>query len=73
MYRPGGGIAFRHRLLHLDGAAHRIDDAGEFDEQPVAGSLHDASAMLLDLGVRQFAAQRRQSCMRALFILPHQA
>src|SRR6516165_5786633 len=72
---PGrnGGIAYRHRLLHLDGAAHRIDDAGEFDEQPVAGSLHDASAMLLDLGVRQFAAQRRQGCMCALLVLLHEA
>src|SRR5262249_51530934 len=66
------GIAFGHRLLHLDGTAHCIDDADEFDEQPVAGGLDDASAMLLDFAVSQFAAQRRQSCMRALLVLLHE-
>ena len=33
------GIGFGQRRLHLDGAAKRRDDAGEFDEQPVAGTM----------------------------------
>jgi hypothetical protein len=41
--RTGGGVPLGHRLLHLDRAAHRIDDAGEFDQQPVAGGLDDAA------------------------------
>ena len=32
--------------LHLDGAAHRIDDAGELDQHAVAGGLDDAAAVL---------------------------
>jgi hypothetical protein len=33
------GLAVEHRALHLRGAAHRIDDAGKFRQQPVAGGL----------------------------------
>src|SRR5262249_29886058 len=57
----------------FDGTAHCVDNAGELDEQPVTRGLNDASAMLLDFGVRQFAAQCRQSGMRALLVLPHEA
>src|SRR6266446_4510810 len=46
-------IAQCHFALQFDRARHRIDDAGEFDQQPVAGGLHDAAAMLGDPGVRQ--------------------
>jgi hypothetical protein len=55
----------------LDGAADGIDDAGELDQQP-AGGLDDATAMLSDLGIGQFAAQRGQRSMRALLIRAHQ-
>ena len=50
------GVAFGHAALHLDGAAHRVDDAGEFDEEAVAGGFDDAAAMLDDLRVEQGAA-----------------
>ena len=53
--RRHAGIALRHRALHLDRASHGIDDAGELDEQAVAGGLDDAAAVLGDLGVRQLA------------------
>ena len=43
------GIAPSHLTLHLDGAAHRIDHAVEFNEQAVATRLHDATAVLGDL------------------------
>src|SRR5271157_2679168 len=31
------GIALDHAVLHFDRAPHRVDDAAEFDERPVAG------------------------------------
>ena len=55
------GVALGHLALHLDRAAHRVDDAGELDQQAVAGGLDDAAAMLRDLGIEQFAPQRLQA------------
>ncbi len=37
-------VEIGHRLLRLDRATHRIDDAAEFDQQPVACGLDDAAA-----------------------------
>ena len=48
-------VRFGHRLLPVGGAAQRVDDAGELDEEPVAGGLDDAAAMLGDLRVDQLA------------------
>src|SRR4029077_8905916 len=45
------GIAVDHRPLQLDGAADRIDDAGKFDQHPVAGSLYYPAVVLLDLRI----------------------
>jgi hypothetical protein len=42
--------------------AHRVDDALEFDEHPLAGGLGDATAMLGDFGV---AEDRRIAFSRA--------
>ena len=66
------GVALGHRPLDLDGAAHRIDDAGKLDEQPVAGGLDDAAPMLLDLGIRQLAPDRLQRGERAFLVGTHQ-
>ena len=66
------GVAQRHLALHLDRAAHRVDDAGELDQQAVAGGLDDAAAMLGDLGVDQFAAERLQRRERAFLVRAHQ-
>ncbi len=54
------GIARRHRALHVDGAAHGIDDAGELDQQAVAGGLHQAAAMVGDGGLEKLGAVRRE-------------
>jgi hypothetical protein len=43
--------------LHLDRAAHHVDDAGELDQEPIAGGLDDAPAVLLDLGIGELAPQ----------------
>ena len=66
------GVALRHRALHLDRAAHRVDDAGEFDQQPVARRLDDAALVLLDLGVAEFAPDRAQGRERAFLVPAHQ-
>ena len=42
------GVSLCHLALHFDGATHRVDDAGKLDEQTVARSLDDATAMFLD-------------------------
>ena len=57
MRRSAGdiGIALGHPALHLGGAAQRVDDAGELDQQAVAGGLDDAAAVLGDLRVDQLA------------------
>ena len=74
MRRSAGyiGIAFDHAALDVDGAAHRVDDADEFHQHPVAGGLDDAAAVLGDLGVDQFLAMRFQLSKRALFVNAHQ-
>src|SRR5215813_14126523 len=41
-------------MLDLDGAAQRVDDAGELDQQPVTHGLHQATATLDDLGLEDF-------------------
>jgi hypothetical protein len=43
-------IAQCHFALQRGCAAHRIDDAGDLDQEPVAGRFDDAAAMLGNLG-----------------------
>src|SRR5262249_32092797 len=66
------GVAGDHLLLHLDRAAHRIDDAGELGKEAVAGRLDDATAMLGDFGIAEFTANRPQRRQGALFARAHQ-
>src|SRR5262249_36539431 len=54
------GIASGHRALEIDSTTHRIDDAGEFDQQAIAAGFDGASVMFLDLGVAEVAADRLQ-------------
>ena len=39
------------RALHLNRAAHRIDDAPELDDRAIAGALDDAPVVRGDRGV----------------------
>jgi hypothetical protein len=41
--------------------AHRVDDAGEFDQDAIAGSLDDATAIALDRWIDQLDAQRGEA------------
>jgi hypothetical protein len=56
------GVAFGHCALHSHGVAHRIDDAGEFDQHPVAGRLDDAALMLSDFRVAELTPDPPQRC-----------
>jgi hypothetical protein len=55
-------IAFSQGRLHFGRAAKRFDDAAELDEQPVAGSLDDAAAVLGDFGSRSSRRSVRRRC-----------
>src|SRR5258706_11527222 len=52
------GVTFGHCLLHRDRAAHRVDDAGELDQEPVAGGLDDAAVMAGYFGIDHLGAER---------------
>jgi hypothetical protein len=54
------GIALGHAVLHFDGAAHGVDDAAEFDQSAVPGSLHKAAVMHGGRWIDQVATQRPQ-------------
>ena len=62
------GVAFDHRVLQFNGAAHRIDNAAEFDDAAVAGALDDAAVMDGDRGVDQVAAKRSKPGEDAIFV-----
>ena len=66
------GIALDHPALNVDGAAHGVDDADEFDQHAVAGGLDDTAAVLGDLWIDQFLAMRFQLAERAFFVGAHQ-
>ena len=70
--RRDAGVPLGHRLLHRDRAAHRIDDAGKFDQQAVTGGLDDTAAVLGDLRIEKLAAQRLEAFERAFLVRPHQ-
>ncbi len=58
--------------LDLDGAFHRIHNAGELRQHAITGGVHEAPAVLLDAGVNDFAiGGKRMQCR--LFIFPHEA
>ena len=78
----GAAVASRHPIglaradcargvdtLQLDRTAQRVDNASEFDEEPVAGRFDNAAAML-DFGIDRFATQHHQRGVGALSSSP---
>jgi hypothetical protein len=59
-------------VLDFDRAAHRVDDAWEFDQQAVAGGLDDTAVVLGDFRIDKLAAQCFEAFERAFLIRPHQ-
>ena len=61
-------IALYHAVLHLDGAAHSVDHAAEFDETAVTGALDHAAMMHGDGRIDQIAPEHPQPCQRAVLV-----
>jgi hypothetical protein len=61
-----------HPALHGDGATDGIDDRGELDQQAIAGGLADASAVLVDERIDQFAAVGFESGEGVFLVGAHQ-
>jgi hypothetical protein len=61
-----------HLVLQLDRAAHRINDAGEFGQEPVAGRLDNPATMLRDLEIAQLAPDRFERRERGLLVHAHE-
>jgi hypothetical protein len=59
--RRDTSVPLGHPLLHFDRAAHRVDDAGKFDQDAVAGGLDDPAVVLGDLRIEELAAQRLEA------------
>jgi hypothetical protein len=66
------GVSLCHFALHIDGVTHRIDDAGEFEQQAVAHRFDDAAALFLYFGVGQLASERLQPCKHSLLVGAHE-
>jgi hypothetical protein len=50
------GIALRHTALLGDGTPSRVHGAGELDQNSIAGSFNNASAVLRDHWLEKFTA-----------------
>ena len=56
-FRRQADVALDHAGLHLECAAHGVDDATKLDDRAVAGALDDAAVMGGDGGVDEVAAE----------------
>ena len=72
MRRSGGSGALLLAIAACISAAQRVDDAGELDQEAVAGGLDDAALVLGDLRIEELAAQLLEAFERALLVCPHQ-
>jgi hypothetical protein len=61
-------IAFDHRVLHFDGATHRVDHGTELDQSAVPRALDDAPIVDRDRRIDQITAQRAQACEGAVLV-----
>ena len=62
------GVALDHRVLNLDGAAHRVDHAAELDNCAVSGALDHAAVMDGDGRIDEIAAQRPEPRQGSIFV-----
>jgi hypothetical protein len=62
------GIALDQAVLHLDRAAHRVDNAAKLDEAAVAGAVDDPPMVCGNRRIDQIAAQRPEPRERSLLV-----
>jgi hypothetical protein len=73
LIRGNAFVALGHGSLHVNCAAHCIDDAREFQQQAVTGRLDDAAVMLRDLGIDKLPPVGFQCRQRAAVVHAHEA
>jgi len=61
-------IALGQSRLHLGCAAQRVDNAGELDQEAVAGGLDDAAMMAGNLRINYCCAERFEPAERPFFV-----
>ena len=61
-------VAFDDRVMHLDGATHRIDRGTKLDESAIHRTLYDARLVDPDRRVDPIAPQCAQPCERAILV-----
>src|SRR6266852_321433 len=66
------GILGPERGLDYDGALHRVHHTGELRYDAVPCGINEASTVMLDEAIDQFAVGGK-STQRRLFVLPHEA
>ena len=65
-------VSFRHHHLHRDGRLDGADDAGKFQQEAVAGVLHQAAAMIEDDRIDR-GPMRLERGVRSRLVGPHHA
>ena len=63
-------VALDHAILHLDGAADRVDHAAELDDVAVASALDDAAVMRGDGGIDEIATEAPQTREGPILVRP---
>jgi hypothetical protein len=61
-------ITVRQCRLQFGRATESVDDAGELDQQPVAGGLDEAALVIADLWIDHLGAQRLEPGERAFLV-----
>src|SRR3954451_8654983 len=69
----GRDVALGHPTLHRSRAGNRLDHTCELDQKAVAGRFDNATLVLGDLGINEFAAMGTKPGERAGFVLSHKA
>jgi hypothetical protein len=64
-------IAVHHPLLHHGGTSYSVDDRGKLDKNTVAGRLDNATLVLSDERINQFATMRLQRGERTFLVSAH--
>jgi hypothetical protein len=62
------GVTLRHATLNIDGTTHRVHDAVELGQQPIAGVLDDPPTVLRDLGIDEGTQMVLELDVGGLFI-----
>src|SRR6266436_2400911 len=69
---PFGISKVSHPSLHLGSTADGIKHARKFHQHPVAGVLHNPSAVFFDFRIDQLAEMGLEAFMSAFLVRPHQ-